>query len=85
MQILKKDLFKIQIDSNGAYRHDHSIVELPLLIQSVAKAAKENTEIVVVLQVDEEAPVESVPLVLSELQKNNIQRISLSVLKKGYR
>lgn len=85
MQILKKDLYKIQIDSSGNYQHERAIIELPTLIQSVSKAAKENKEIVVVLQVDEEAPVESVPLILSELQKIGIQRISLSLMKKGSR
>ena len=85
MQIQKKDLFKIKIDAEGAYIHEGKAAPLSELMTMVAEALRSNRDLVVVLQPSPDAPVETVPRILDELQKRNVQRISLSMDKAGGR
>lgn len=85
MQIQKKDLFKIKIDAEGAYIHEGKATPLSELMTMVAEALRTNGDLVIVVQPSPDAPIETVPRILDELQKRNVQRISLSMDKAGGR
>lgn len=83
MQIQKKDLFKIRISPEGDFIHEGKTVSLSQVMARVIEARKGNPDLVVVLRPAADAPVETVPLILNELQKQNIERISLSMDQGG--
>jgi len=85
MQIQKKDLFKIKISNQGDYLYQNKTTQLSVIIQNLIEIKKKNPDLVVVVQPEAESPVEKVPQLIAELQKHNVERISLSMDKAGRR
>ena len=79
MQILKENIFKIQITPEGAYQYEETPYELEALGELVAEANRANSELVVVIRAAAEAPSSTIPKIIKMLQERRIVRVSLGM------
>lgn len=83
MQLLKKDIFRIFIAANGEYMHEDAALALDDLQLKMRESFGANSEMVLVVRVDPEAPSETVPRLIQRIQQERIKRLSLAMEEKG--
>ena len=79
MQILKENVFKIGIAPDGSFSHEQQNYELDALSELVAERNRENSELVVVVRADADAPAEAIPQIVKLLQDLQIVRVSIGM------
>lgn len=79
MQVLKKNLFRIQVRSNGDYEHDGKPASIEGLATGLRDAYSANKELIVAVRVHSEAPVEAIPRLIVVVQKLQIPRLSIGM------
>lgn len=79
MQILRDNIFRVEITATGQFIHDDTSTDLDALQQSVRKSFQKNPELVIVVRVDPEAPSERIPQLVRRLQDERIERISIGL------
>lgn len=79
MQILKENVFKIGIAPDGSFSHEQQNYELDALGELVAERNRENSELVVVVRADAEAPAAAIPQIVKLLQDLEIVRVSIGM------
>lgn len=79
MQVLKKNLFRINIKSGGEYEHDGKQLELSALGEQMVQAFAGNPELIVAVKVSAQAPVEKIPQLVLVVQKAKINKLSIGM------
>lgn len=79
MQILKENVFKIGIAPDGSFSHEQQNYELDELGELVAERNRENSELVVVVRADADAPARAIPQIVKLLQDLQIVRVSIGM------
>ena len=85
MQVLTKNLFKIYIDGKGSFVYEKNGIELDALQIKMREAFRANSELIISVRVDAEAPIEKVPELVQRVQQEGIERISIGMDKAGGR
>ena len=83
MQLLKKDIFRINIDETGTFKHEDTPLSLDELQIKMREAHAANPEIVMVVRVNPDAPANTVPKLIKRIQQENITRLSLAAGSAG--
>ena len=81
MEVLKKDLFKIKINSDGNYLIETQIVTVDELRNRIIQERNKNENMVILLYVHPDAPSKKIPEIITLLQKNNIIKFSIQMDK----
>ena len=81
MEILKKNIYQIDVDAKGRLSHNGAPKELGLLLDESGRAFAQNPRLVVLIKVSSEAPIYVIPKIVQGLQELEIPRISVSMAK----
>lgn len=79
MQILKENIFKIGIAADGGFVYDGATIERDALAARIKESFAENSELVVVVHADENAPSRKIPEIVRLLQELRIERVSIGM------
>ncbi len=79
MQIEKKDLLKVEVTREGAFRQDGKILSLNELQAELRQRAAINPGLVIVLRVHPDAPTDRVPQFVRRVQEENLKKISIGM------
>jgi biopolymer transport protein ExbD len=83
MQILKKNIYRVEVNADGQFQKDKKIYALDDLQRMIRTAHSENPDLVIVLNVHPDAPSEPVPQFIKRIQDERITKFSLSIQKGG--
>ncbi len=81
MQVLRQNLFKVKLESNGSFSYDDRTFTLDELQKKLRESFKANPELIVVLNVMPDAPSQEVPAFIKRLNDENIVRFSMSMIE----
>ncbi|MCB1172778.1 MAG: biopolymer transporter ExbD [Leptospiraceae bacterium] len=81
MEILKKNIYQIDIDAEGQITHEKESLPWLQILSSANQESRKNKDLVVLIKVNPEAPVDVIPKVIQGLQDESIQKISVSMEK----
>ena len=81
MEILKKNIFQIDINDKGELLSESKSSELEVIKNEVVQRYKNNKELVVLIKVSPESPVFIIPEVIQMLQEQDIPKISINMRK----
>lgn len=79
MQVLRKDIFRIKVNAAGAFSHEGKTLSADQLATAVREALASNAQLVAIVSISPDAPVEVAPRLIQLLQKNQVTRLSLSM------
>ena len=79
MQIETKNLFRVEVRKTGELRYEGRLRTLKDIQEAMRESYKTNKALVIVLRVDPEAPSESVPRIVKQVQEEGIRRISIGM------
>jgi biopolymer transport protein ExbD len=79
MQILKENVFKVGIGPDGGFSHDGQPFTRSELSETIAERFQANSELVVVVRADAEAPARAIPEIVKMLQDLQIIRVSIGM------
>ena len=79
MQVLKENLFKIKISSEGAFLHEKTPLNLDDLQVKMREAYQANTQLIVAVRVDENAPSDRVPKLVHRIRQERIARMAIGM------
>jgi len=81
MEVLKKNIYRIEISETGSFIHDRETLEKQKLLETLIHEKGNNPEIVVVLSVSPAAPSGSVPEAIRILRDAQIEKFSMGIKK----
>lgn len=81
MQIEKKNLFKIEIDKEQNFIYENKKYKIEEILPIMEESSKVNPELVFAIKVDPDCSSEIIPKLVSNMQKRNLIKFSITIKK----